>query len=176
MLAAQQAHLDSQAGMQAQLQKLEDERFQTQYEQMQAQMEDEEALEKLRVAARQAELAYEAARLANAETIRDAEEAFAQSIQGIEAGGVLDRWIDFFNAVNAGPPASAGEPPAEVTPPADGNLPQGVELNVAREVAAAGPPVVVNFVLDGETVMQAVVKPERLRPVVAEIQRRERWR
>jgi hypothetical protein len=202
-LAAQEARLNTNTALQEKLNTLEDERFKAQYEQAQAQMVDDEKLEKLRKAARDAELAYQAAQLANAETIRDAEQKFAESIQGIKEGGVLDKWIEFFNAVRAGPPAGAGSSgdgssgggggrsaaSAGSAPPFEARslLPAGAsaftpmalpsEAGITRDLAATNTqPVVVNFVLDGEVVMSALVKPERLRPVVEEINRRDRWR
>jgi hypothetical protein len=191
-LAAQEARLNANAVLQEKLNQLEDERFKAQYEQAQAQMVDDEKLEKLRKAARDAELAYQAAQLANAETIRDAEQKFADSLKGIKEGGVLDKWIEFFNAVRAGPPAPP-TPPTEganggvITPP-DPTGPKSAqpvwhtqpavnEVGIGRELTPVNAqPVVVNFVLDGEVIMSAVVKPERLRPVVQEIQRRDSWR
>jgi hypothetical protein len=51
------------------------------------------------------------------------------------------------------------------------------EMNISRDlIGASAAPTIVNFVLDGEVFMSAVVKPERLRPVVQEIQRRDSWR
>lgn len=55
--------------------------------------------------------------------------------------------------------------------------PVSTEMSIGRDLTAANAqPTIVNFVLDGEVIMSAVVKPERLRPVVQEIQRREGWR
>lgn len=186
-LAAQEARLNTNTVLQEKLNTLEDERFKKQYEQAQAQMVEDEQLEKLRVAARNAELAYQSAQLANAETLRVAEEKFAESIQGIEEGGVLDRWIDFFNAIRGGPPGDTVPPVPPVE--SENGLPdsgrsmalpvayQPSEAGISRDLAAANAaPTVVNFVLDGEVIMSAVVKPERLRPVVQEIQRRDSWR
>ncbi len=67
------------------------------------------------------------------------------------------------------------QPPTPTGPGDQRVLGVGREMSIDRNVAT-GQPVVVNFVLDGETIMQAVVRPERLRPVVEEIQRRDRWR
>jgi hypothetical protein len=196
-LAAQEARLNTNAVLQEKLNQLEDERFKAQYEQAQAQMVDDEKLEKLRKAARDAELAYQAAQLANAETIRDAEEKFAAGLQGIKDGGVLDKWIEFFNAVRAGPPTPPAPPPtggpdgsptgapfgAEPADPADptrqaraSSLISIPEMVPTRELASTAQPTIVNFMLDGEVIMSAVVKPERLRPVVQEINKRESWR
>ena len=158
-----------------------------QYEQMQAQMKDDETLEKLRQDARKAELAYQAAQLANAETLKKAQEDWMRELQGIKDGGVLDKWIEFFNSVRAGPPE--GRPAAGLSAPGRrtwwrtrsgtirpqhaGTIIPNHELGIAQDLRAAqgSQPVIVNFVLDGEVVMSAVVKPERLRPVVEEINR-----
>ena len=193
MLAAQEAHRLAQAGLQAELQKIDEARFAFQYEQMQAQMKDDETLEKLRQDARKAELAYQAAQLANAETLQKAQEDWMRELQGIKDGGVLDKWIEFFNSVRAGPPdgKASGGPVRSRTPYLVGErgpelfVPQHAgtiipnhELGIAQDLRAAqgGQPVIVNFMLDGEVIMQAVVKPERLRPVVEEINRRGRLR
>ncbi len=192
-LAAQEARLANQIILQEKVNKLEEERAKADYEQKQAQMVDDAKLEKLRASARSAELAYQAAQLANAETLRDAEQKFAESIQGIKEGGVLDKWIEFFNSIRGGPPAPPAPPPggqsdSSITPPgpSDPRSAQPVwyntslavsETSISRELAPVNAqPVVVNFVLDGEVIMSALVKPERLRPVVQEIQRRDSWR
>jgi hypothetical protein len=195
-LAAQEARLNANIKLQEDMNKLEDERFKEQYEQIQAQMVDDEKLEKLRKAARDAEIAYQAAQLANAETITKIQRDFKDELEKAGgANGVLDKWIDFFNAIHKGPPTdkeeedgsnssgsgsnSGGKNQSFGTEP---NQPIGAEPT--RSVALVNPipneqsaaPTVVNFVLDGEVIMSAVVKPERLRPIVQEIQRRDSWR
>jgi hypothetical protein len=188
-LAAQEARLNTNIKLQEDMNKLEDERFKEQYEQMQAQMEDDANLEKLRKAARDAELAYQAAQLANAETVTKIQRDFMDELEKAGgANGILDKWIDFFNAIHKGPPTCEKEGENNNNSSGSGgnsagqNQPFGTEPT--RSVATVNPiqdeqsaaPTVVNFVLDGEVIMSAVVKPERLRPVVQEIQRRDSWR
>ncbi len=110
-LAAQEARLNNQTVLQEKLNKLEDDRFKAQYEQTQAQMVDDEKMEKLRKGVRDAEIAYQAASLANAATIKDAQEKFTKGLEGIE--GPLDKLIEFLNAIR-----NWQKPPDAVTPPA----------------------------------------------------------
>lgn len=188
-LNAQQARLNTNTELQAKLNKLEDERFKAQYEQTQAQLADDEKMEKLRKAARDAEIAFQGLQLEHQKTLKENEEAFLTQIKGIKEGGILDKWIEFFNSISVGPPTPPPPPPDGVTPPDGGGggrsaLPASVgttlalsETSIGRDMAQVNTqPVVVNFVLDGEVVMSALVKPERLRPVVQEIQRRDSWR
>jgi hypothetical protein len=202
-LAAQEARLNTNKKLQEDLNKLEDERFKAQYEQAQVQMVDDEKLEKLRKAARDAEIAYQGLQLEHAKTMKENEEVFLDSIKGIKEGGVLDKWIEFFNSVRAGPPApvyDGADPLGDGAGSTSGNgagsksgkgggqtagpvavptvtQPRMPEMNISRDlIGASAAPTIVNFVLDGEVIMSAVVKPERLRPVVQEIQRRDSWR
>jgi hypothetical protein len=202
-LAAQEARLNTNKKLQEDLNKLEDERFKAQYEQAQVQMVDDEKLEKLRKAARDAEIAYQGLQLEHAKTMKENEEVFLDSIKGIKEGGVLDKWIEFFNSVRAGPPVpvyDGADPLGDGAGSTSGNgagsksgkgggqtagpvaiptvtQPRMPDMNISRDLAgASAAPTIVNFVLDGEVIMSAVVKPERLRPVVQEINRRDSWR
>ena len=178
-LAAQEARLNNQTVLQEKLNKLEDDRFKAQYEQTQAQMVDDEKMEKLRKGVRDAEIAYQAASLANAQTIKDAQEKFTKGLEGID--GPLDKLIEFLNAIR-----NWQKPPDGVTPPppAPGQTqPFGAEPEDTRRVemnptigASSSSPTIVNFILDGELIMQAVATPERLRPVVQEVNKRDKWR
>lgn len=180
-LAAQEARLNNQTVLQEKLNKLEDDRFKAQYEQTQAQMVDDEKMEKLRKGVRDAEIAYQAASLANAQTIKDAQEKFTKGLEGIE--GPLDKLIEFLNAIR-----NWQKPPDAVTPPPPtpgqtqpfGTEPEDrsssrVEMSPTLN-SSSGSPTIVNFILDGELIMQAVATPERLRPVVQEVNKRDKWR
>ena len=181
-LAAQEAHLNNQAALQEKLQKIDEDRFKFQYEQTQAQMKDDETLEKLRQEVRKAEIAYQTAQLANAETLAKSQEEWQRRLEKGKTEGVLDKWIEFFNTIFKGPPGYI--PPAGPTGGIDptGGQQQEVKPNrfaeagVGRELTGTKQPQVINFVLDGEVVFSAVVKPERLRPVVEEINRRGKLR
>lgn len=69
-------------GTAGKLQKIDEDRFKFQYEQIQAQMKDDETLEKLRQEVRRAEIAYQAAELANAETLQKAQEDWHEKVRG----------------------------------------------------------------------------------------------
>lgn len=180
-LAAQEARLNTNKKLQEDLNKLEDERFKAQYEQTQEQMVDDEKLEKLRKGVRDAEIAYQAASLANAATLNTAQEKFTKGLEGID--GPLDKLIEFLNAIR-----NWQKPPDSVVPPPPGpngnTQPFGTEpedkrgftMNPTIGMASSAAPTIVNFVLDGEVIMTAVATPERLRPVVQEVNRRDSWR
>lgn len=185
-IAAQEARLNAQTVLQEKLNKIEDDRFKAQYEQTQAQLEDDEKMEKLRKATRDIEIAFQQAQLVHAKTMMENEEKFLEGLKGVEEGGILDKWIEFFNAVRGGPPGGETSPPVDeegLTGTNDGGrgfspveYPVG-ETSITNDLSAtSGTPTIVNFILDGEVVASAVIKPERLRPVVQEINRRDSWR
>jgi hypothetical protein len=189
-LSAQEARMNANVVLQEKLNQLEEERFKAQYEQTQAQLEDDEKMEKLRKATRDIEIAFQQAQLVHAKTMMENEEKFLEGLKGVEENGVLDKWIEFFNLILSGPPGAEGASPEGVK----GNTNTGGGINETRQgfvtvtnpvgetsisnelSATSGTPTIVNFVLDGEVVMSALVKPERLRPVVQEIQKRDSWR
>jgi hypothetical protein len=183
-LAAQEARLNTNKKLQEDLNKLEDDRFKAQYEQTQAQMVDDEKLEKLRKGVRDAEIAYQAASLANAATLKTAQEEFTKGLEGID--GPLDKLIEFLNAIRnwQKPPDEKAPPtpnpngqtqPFGLEPKDSGNT-RGFTMNPTIGTSFSAAPTIVNFVLDGEVIMTAVATPERLRPVVQEVNRRDSWR
>lgn len=146
-------------------------------------MKDDEALEKLRQDVRKAELAYQAAQLANAETLEKSQKDWMEKLEEGKTDGVLDKWIEFFNAIRGGPPAPPPPPPDDDALPdneakriAARTVSRQPEMGIGRELSNNSQPTIVNFMLDGEVVFSAVVKPERLRPVVEEINRRGKLR
>jgi hypothetical protein len=182
-LAAQEARLNNQTVLQEKLNKLEDDRFKAQYEQTQAQMVDDEKMEKLRKSTRDAEIAYQAASLANAATLKTAQEEFAKGLEGIE--GPLDKLIEFLNAIRNWQKPPDPVPPTEeenndsgrsLTRSTSGRSPMGEASMSSTMSGTSGAPTIVNFILDGELIMQAVATPERLRPVVQEVNKRDKWR
>jgi hypothetical protein len=183
-LAAQEARLNNQTVLQEKLNKLEDDRFKAQYEQTQAQLVDDEKMEKLRKGVRDAEIAYQAASLANAATLKTAQEEFTKGLEGIE--GPLDKLIEFLNAIrnwqkppdenNGGHNSSGGNDAEFGAEPEDRSSTRGVTMNPTSGISSSSSPTIVNFILDGELIMQAVATPERLRPVVQEVNRRDKWR
>lgn len=182
-LAAQIAHFERMAQYEEALRLIEDERFKAQVENMKAQMEEEQRLEKARAAAAEAEMALMALRLEKAEELRKAEEEYhRQLLKHFEE--IIQLFANFFDRyAQSGQqvPGSVVDTPA-LEPPADPRQPQSVgdlwreALGQADQNVAQTQPVVVNFILDGEVIMSAVITPDRLRPMVQEIEVRERRR
>jgi hypothetical protein len=172
---------------------MEDARYAVELGRFAQMLVDEAAAEAVRIERRAAELAFEADRLANAKTIRDAEREFVGWLTDRGIRDALDDWRRFFDSVRnapdpwqkraAGGPVLQGESyvvgeqgPELFVPTTSGTiLPSPVtEMNVSQDLWQRGnEPIIVNFILDGETVMQAVVTPERLRPVVDVVQKRQ---
>jgi hypothetical protein len=182
-LAAQEARLNTNTMLQEKLNVLEDERFKAQYEQTQAQMVDDEKMEKLRKGVRDAEIAYQAASLANAATLNTAQEKFTKGLEGID--GPIDKIIELLNTIKSFAPPPPTPPPAPIdngqtqpfgTEPEDPGDTRGFTMNPTTGTSFSTAPTIVNFILDGEVIMQAVATPERLRPVVQEVNRRDSWR
>lgn len=220
-LAAQMAHAEKMAGFEAELQKIEDKRFKTNYENMQAQIEEELKLEPLRKEAIAADLAYQATRLANAQLMWDNELKYMELLK-TEIIAVIREWENLQNAksgwsnggnsqggyvcptctqsfateaelqahmsasghnnmrasggsVRAGSAYVVGERgPEFFIPQSSGTIVPNHQLQMVDYSSRSGStqPVTVNFILDGEVIMSTVVTPERLRPVVQEVNQR----
>lgn len=195
-LAAQMAHAEKMAAFEAELQKIEDERFKTNYENMQKQIEEELKLEPLRKDAIAADLAYQATRLENAQLIWDAEKKYMEWLKQMIID-VAAEWVKLRSAQagQSSPSTEANKCPvcgqtfatpqelsAHITttghnsnsgraPVRSAGSPSETLLGYTGN-AGSGQPVTVNFILDGEVIMSTVVTPERLRPVVQEISQR----
>lgn len=197
-LAAQMAHAEKMAGFEAELQKIEDERFKTNFENMQKQIEEELKLEPVRKEAIAADLAYQATRLANAQTIWDAEKQYMEWLKQMIID-VAAEWVKLRSAQagQSSPSTAANQCPtcgqtfttpaelqAHLTSTGHGNMRAASGIGVSSDqtlMSYSGPtnssqPVTVNFMLDGEIIMSTVVTPERLRPVVQEVDQRNRRR
>jgi len=203
-LEAQMAHAEKMAQFELDLQKIEDERFKTNYENMMKQIEEELKLEPLRQEAIKADLAYQAARLSNAQLMWDNELAYMEKLKE-EIVAVIREW-EALNKIKgfgngssnngAAPlqcpacgqtfPDAAGLEAHYVANPSHRNIRASSSVPVSTEqsmlsgytsaTGGSSQPVTVNFILDGEVIMSTVVTPERLRPVVQEVDQRNRRR
>lgn len=168
-LAAQAAHVENIAKLQTDLQKIEDDRFKNQYENIQAQLKEEEILQPLREDAQRAELAYMALRLQHAQKMHDAEIAFWKA-----ASGFIEAMYAAMNGKNNVPPPAGG---AGVPNPA-GVPPEGSHSYEQPVMSGSGSdqPVVVEIMMDTQKVGEILLTPERLRRGTKVLLEREKWR
>lgn len=201
-LAAQESHLAAQAGMQRELHKIEDKRLETQYQDIQAQMKEEKRLEELRQTKNAADLNLMALQLEHAEmmeknlldwlAITQQTWSWLQMIMSIVSGAGG-------GAAGGGAGGSAGGGTAGGGAAGGGagggssggqHLPEGTSImpaprvpieatlpvNFGQDMVTQNSPTVVQFILDGDVIMEAVVTPDRLRPVIKVVQERDKWR
>ena len=173
--------------MQTDLQKIEDDRFANQYDNIQKQLEEEAKLQPLREDAQKKELEYMANRLAHAQEMYDAELAAYNAISG------------FLESIyrNTGGGGGYGEMPTEPGGPTAGTWVLGaggwtwVPGNVGEEGTHSpvrsleapvrsnmnsGQPVVVEIMMDTQKVGEILLTPDRLRRGTKVLLEREKWR